>query len=62
MPRGNGRGPAAGFGKGRMGGPFSAGPGGSCVCPKCGHKQSHIPGYPCSQEACPKCGTKMIRE
>ena len=62
MPRGNGTGPPAGFGRGKMGGPFSAGPGGSCVCPKCDYKQPHIPGNPCSQETCPKCGTKMIRE
>jgi hypothetical protein len=65
MPRGNGTGPTQGGGsrrgRGRMGGPFAAGPGGSCVCPKCGHKVSHVAGQPCNQKACPKCGTRMTR-
>ena len=51
-----------GQGRGRMGGPFSAGPGGNCVCPKCGHKESHAAGQPCNQKTCPKCGTAMTRE
>jgi len=50
MPKGTGTGPAGGGGpgtgrgrgvvqgRGRMGGPFAAGPGGSCVCPQCGKK------------------------
>lgn len=45
-----------------MGGPKAAGPGGYCVCPKCGHKKPHVAGRPCYEEACPKCGTRMVRE
>ncbi len=58
MPgRGLGRGP----GRGRMGG-FAAGPGGSCICPKCGAKDVHQIGVPCYQQKCPKCGSSMKRE
>lgn len=58
--RGRGRG-AGGGGRGRMGGPSAAGPGGTCVCPKCGEKLPHTAGRPCNQMACPKCGTTMTR-
>jgi len=76
MPRGNGTGPAGqgsgsgrgqgrgqgqGQGKGRMGGPLAAGPGGSCVCPKCGATVAHIIGQACNTRDCPQCGTKMTR-
>lgn len=57
---GRGRG-AGGGGRGRMGGPSAAGPGGTCVCPKCGEKLPHTVGRPCYQMACPKCGTTMTR-
>ena len=64
MPRGigggRGRTPVSG-GRGRMSGPFAAGPGGSCVCPSCGHKDPHVAGQPCYLKSCPKCGTKMAR-
>ena len=64
MPRGDGTGPPgdAERGRGRMGGPFAAGPGGNCLCPNCGHKVSHDAGQPCNQKTCPKCGTAMARE
>ena len=74
MPRGDGTGPTgqgSGTGRGRvqraqkrgrMGGPFAAGPGGNCVCPSCGHKVAHTVGQPCNQMQCPKCGTNMTRE
>lgn len=54
--------PGRGFsrGRGRMGG-FAAGPGGSCVCPKCGAKATHQIGMPCYQQKCPKCGSSMTR-
>lgn len=64
MPRGDGTGPRGlgrGFGRGRMGGPFSAGPGGACVCPACGYEKSHARGQPCNRTKCPKCGTLMTR-
>ena len=48
-------------GRGRMGGQFAAGPGGTCVCPKCKHKVPHQVGVPCYQMKCPKCGTLMVR-
>ncbi|MBD3155397.1 MAG: DUF134 domain-containing protein [Candidatus Aenigmarchaeota archaeon] len=59
--KGLGRG-GQGQGRGRMGGQFSAGPGGSCVCPSCGKKVSHVAGQPCYKIKCPKCGTQMVRE
>jgi len=69
-PRGRGLGPGRGAGRGagravggrgRMGGPAAAGPGGQCVCPKCGYKKDHKLGTPCYLEVCPKCETKLIR-
>jgi predicted Fe-Mo cluster-binding NifX family protein len=54
------RGQGAG-GAGRMGGPSAAGPGGFCVCPKCGEKLVHPAGQPCLQMLCPKCGMPMTR-
>lgn len=70
MPRGNGTGPGSqgpgtgrgqGPGKSRMDGPFSAGPGGHCICPKCGTTASHLADQPCSAISCPNCGTTMTR-
>jgi hypothetical protein len=58
-----GRGGQGGQGKGKGGGNKpGSGPGGNCVCPKCGHKVQHIVGQRCIDRTCPKCGTKMIRE
>lgn len=61
MGQGSGRGGQAAGGRGR-GGDFAAGPGGNCVCPKCGEKEPHQVGIPCYEKKCPKCGTEMIRE
>lgn len=47
--------------KGRnKGGSF--GPGGFCVCAKCGEKTPHQQGVKCTTIKCPTCGHKMIRE
>lgn len=46
--------------KGRMGGK-GLGPGGKCVCPKCGYIISHERGAPCSQLKCPKCKIELSR-
>ena len=59
--RGMGRGQSQGQGRGRMGGPFAAGAGGNCVCPKCGTTVAHAVGQPCNAMSCPKCGAKMTR-
>ena len=74
MPRGDktgpaGQGPGTGRGRpgggrkkrGREGGPLAAGPGGHCVCPKCGETVAHVAGEPCNQTKCPKCDTVMTR-
>ncbi len=66
QPRGRGLGRGVGIGRGidgrgRGGGRFAAGPGGECVCPKCGYKKSHTLGQPCYQMKCPKCGSNMTR-
>jgi len=64
QPRGRGlgmgRGLGIGGGKG-MGGGFAVGPGGRCVCPKCGYEESQIRGQPCMNKKCPKCGSPMTR-
>ena len=38
------------------------GPGGTCVCPKCGMRIPHRAGVPCAEEVCPGCGARMVRE
>jgi predicted Fe-Mo cluster-binding NifX family protein len=51
-----------GQGKGRMGGPRSAGAVGMCICPQCGHSEPHERGVPCTQKQCPKCGAALARQ
>jgi predicted Fe-Mo cluster-binding NifX family protein len=63
MGRGGGQGLGrGGQGQGRMGGRLAAGPAGLCVCPQCGHQESHVRGVPCTQKQCPKCGVMMTRQ
>jgi hypothetical protein len=38
------------------------GPGGFCVCPKCGERVPHEPGIPCREATCPSCGSPLVRE
>ena len=38
------------------------GPGGFCVCAKCGEKIPHRQGIKCTSFKCPECGKTMIRE
>jgi hypothetical protein len=64
--RGGGRsgGGAGGGGRGAGGGGtggFRRGPGGECLCSKCGKRIPHERGVPCPQVRCPQCGTAMTR-
>lgn len=52
----------SGSGRGRMGGLRTADPVGNCLCPQCGHRDTHDRGIPCIKTKCPKCGAAMIRE
>ncbi len=56
---GKGLGKGGGRGKNR-GGAF--GPGGSCVCAKCGYEEPHTQGEPCKSKKCPECGNTLVRE
>jgi hypothetical protein len=59
--RGQGSGTAGGGGQGRnKGGAY--GPGGFCICTKCGTKVQHQRGIKCTKVKCPECGHVMIRE
>lgn len=53
-----------GFGRGGyrgLGGGFGRGPGGECLCPNCGYRETHQLGIPCFRQKCPKCGNLMTR-
>ena len=58
--RGQGRGMGRRF-AGAGGGRLAQGPAGDCVCPKCGHRESHKRGIPCLEIKCPKCGLALMR-
>jgi ribosomal protein S26 len=59
MGRGRGSGRGGGLGRNK-GGAF--GPGGFCVCARCGEKIPHQQGIKCTSLKCPNCGKTMIRE
>jgi len=64
---GSGRGAGGGMGSGSFGGGrgrnqgSGLGQGGYCICPSCGHKESHQRGVPCYETHCPKCNSIMRR-
>lgn len=43
-------------------GELGLGPGGQCVCTKCGHSVAHVTGEKCSDLKCPECGGDMTRK
>ena len=62
-----GRNPGYGYGRGygrggRGGRGYGMGAGGQCVCPKCGYREAHQPGVPCTTLYCPNCGSIMMRD
>jgi hypothetical protein len=58
---GGGRGSGRGGGMGRKGG-SAMGPGGNCVCPKCGKTVQHTVGTACYEIMCPDCGSPLTRQ
>ncbi len=61
MGRSRAEGARRGATKGRPEG-VTSGPGGLCLCPRCGAKREHKRGIPCTQASCPHCGVPMVRE
>jgi len=58
------QGHGGGFGRGGhrgLGGGIGLGPGGECLCPNCGHDETHQRSVPCYSKKCPKCGALMTR-
>lgn len=60
-PAGTGRGQGCGGGIPGTGS-GSAATQGVCVCPQCGHRESHERGVPCMQKKCAQCGAVMTRQ
>ena len=48
--------------KGKIEDAKGLGPGGYCVCLKCGYKLEHKSGVPCSSLKCPKCNAMLVRK
>ena len=60
MQNHQGRAGGGGYQGRNKGGAF--GPGGYCICAKCGEKVPHKQGIKCTAVKCPKCGHTMVRE
>ena len=41
---------------------YGLGPGGVCVCLKCGYSEPHQLAQPCTLKKCPRCGSNLIRK
>jgi|UniRef100_A0A7V6A4P4 predicted Fe-Mo cluster-binding NifX family protein len=50
-----------GPGRGAQASPAGSKTGRICICPECGHQQSHERGIPCHQVHCPRCGQRLVR-
>lgn len=61
-PGGSGTGPARKSSSDLPWDKTAGGPGGFCVCPKCGARKQHERGIPCSQVLCPACHGSMTRQ
>ncbi len=48
--------------KGEVKEAIGRGPGGFCICPKCGYRISHQRGMPCSTLQCPNCKINLSRK
>lgn len=48
--------------KGKVQKSLGRGPGGFCVCSKCGYKIPHQVGIPCSTISCPNCKINLKRQ
>jgi hypothetical protein len=56
---GRGRGVGRGMGRGLRAAGSGLGGTKECICPKCGYKEPHVRGVPCSEKKCPECETPM---
>lgn len=57
-----GQGPRTGRGRGNAPRPRGLGGSAECTCSKCGHKEPHKRGVPCTAVKCPKCDTPLTGE
>ena len=60
--KGKGIGQGSGHGRRGRNKGGSYGPGGFCICAKCGEKVPHQQGIKCTTIKCPECGHTMVRD